>query len=250
MREVNCHIPIKVCIRGRLTDAQEILFYTPGFSVTKFQVVNDNQVKATIKIAPDCRLGEHAMRIRSATGISELSTFWVGALPTIDEKEPNSDFTAPQKIPLNVTVLGVVDNEDVDYFAVQAKKGQRLSAEIEGMRLANCFAVNSICTPSRAGPTSRGWVMGPPSPGPGRADYLADSCAPGAGGTPRRISRHGRPPASRSILSSTRRVDRGQDADPLPRSLLDRRTLRQTTRVPARSGEVPEAGSQAPGRTY
>ena len=40
-------------------------------------------------------------------------------------------------MPLNVTVNGTVDNEDVDYFSVDCKKGQRLSVEIEGMRLAN-----------------------------------------------------------------------------------------------------------------
>ena len=62
----------------------------------------------------------------------ELRTFWVGALPVVEEKEPNSDFATPQKIPLNVTVHGVVDNEDVDYFVVEAKKGQRLSRRGRG----------------------------------------------------------------------------------------------------------------------
>ncbi len=122
---------------ARLSDAKEILFYYPGMSVTNLAVVNDNQVKATVKIAPDCRLGEHAMRVRTASGISELRTFYVGALPVIDEKEPNSEFDKPQKIPLNVTVHGVVENEDVDYFAFEAKKGQRVTAEIEGMRLGD-----------------------------------------------------------------------------------------------------------------
>ncbi len=122
---------------ARLGDVQEVLTYSPGFSVGKLQVVNDNQIKATVKIAPDCRLGEHAMRLRTATGISELRTFWVGALPTVEEKEPNSDFATPQKVPLNVTVHGIVQSEDVDYFLVEAKKGQRLTAEIEAMRLGN-----------------------------------------------------------------------------------------------------------------
>jgi hypothetical protein len=36
---------------------------------------------------------------------------------------------------MNVTVSGVADNEDVDYFVVQAKKGERISAEVEGHRL-------------------------------------------------------------------------------------------------------------------
>jgi hypothetical protein len=120
---------------ARLSDAKEILAYSTGFSVTKLEIVNDNQVKATVKIAADCRIGEHALRVRTATGLSELRTFYVGALPNIDEKEPNSDFASPQKIPLNVTVNGVIDNEDVDYFAFEAKKGQRVTAEVEGMRL-------------------------------------------------------------------------------------------------------------------
>src|SRR5207237_7102569 len=48
-------------------------------------------------------------------------------------------FDKPQKIPLNVTVNGTIDSEDVDYFLVEAKKGQRLTAEIEGMRLGTGF---------------------------------------------------------------------------------------------------------------
>jgi hypothetical protein len=120
---------------SRLTDAQEIFVYYPGITVAKLEVVNDNQVKVTAKIAADCRLGEHVFRIRTASGISEMQTLYVGALPVAQEKEPNSDFAAPQKIDLNVTVEGVADNEDVDYYLVEAKKGQRLTAEVEGMRL-------------------------------------------------------------------------------------------------------------------
>ena len=42
---------------------------------------------------------------------------------------------APQPIPINVVVNGTADNEDVDYFVVEAKKGDRISAEVEGIRL-------------------------------------------------------------------------------------------------------------------
>jgi hypothetical protein len=124
---------------GRLTDAQEILFYYPGVAVSKLEVVNDGQVKATVKVAADCRLGEHVARVRTASGLSEMRTFWIGALPIVEEKEPNSEIATAQKVPLNVTIVGVVDNEDVDFYAFEAKKGQRVSAEIEGMRLANTF---------------------------------------------------------------------------------------------------------------
>ncbi len=42
-------------------------------------------------------------------------------------------------MPLNCTINGVVQSEDVDYFAVDVKKGQRITAEIEGLRLGIGF---------------------------------------------------------------------------------------------------------------
>lgn len=123
---------------ARLADAQALLLYTPGIEVLGLEPA-DNQVKAKLKIAANCPLGEHALRVRAATGVSELRTFYVGALPIVEEKEPNSEFGQPQPIELNVTVHGTIGNEDVDYYAVTLKKGQRLSAEIEAMRLGSAL---------------------------------------------------------------------------------------------------------------
>src|SRR5947207_13063777 len=77
---------------GQLDDAQEVLFYETGIEVAKLEVVNPTTVKALFKIAPDCLLGSHRLRLRTATGISDLRPFLVGALPEIAEKEPNNDF--------------------------------------------------------------------------------------------------------------------------------------------------------------
>ena len=118
----------------RLDDTKEIVFYTPGISVVSMDA-STNRIKATLKIAGDCRLGEHQMRLRTATGISELRTFWVDALTNLAEVEPNSDIARAQKVPLNVTINGSIPSEDIDYFLVAAEKGQSLTAEIEGMRL-------------------------------------------------------------------------------------------------------------------
>jgi hypothetical protein len=122
-------------IGARLGDAKEILYYQPGIAATELKVVNDGHVKAKVKIAPDCRLGLHDLRLRTATGVSELRTFSVGAMPEVNEVEPNNDFAKPQPIAMNSVVNGVADNEDVDYYVVQAKKGERISAEVEGIRL-------------------------------------------------------------------------------------------------------------------
>lgn len=124
---------------ARLADAQEIYFYEPGISVVKLEAGNDGAVKVRLAITPDCRLGTHGTRVRTASGISELRTFSVGALPVVDEVEPNSEFDAPQKVEFGVTVNGIVQNEDIDYFAIDTRKGQRITAEIEGIRLGNTF---------------------------------------------------------------------------------------------------------------
>ncbi|QEH33070.1 hypothetical protein OJF2_15660 [Aquisphaera giovannonii] len=120
---------------ARLGDAKEIIWYQPGISVLSITKLDDNSVKARLKIAPDAAVGLHDLRLRTATGISELRTFSVGALKEAAEAEPNNDFDKPQPIALNTTVSGVAGNEDVDYYVVEAKKGDRLSAEVEGLRL-------------------------------------------------------------------------------------------------------------------
>jgi hypothetical protein len=119
---------------GRLADAQEILFYSPGIEVIKLEPTDGNVV-ATVKVLDNCRLGQHVAQVRTATGVSEYRTFYIGPYGPTEEKEPNSEFTAPQPITLNTTVNGVVQNEDVDYYSIEVKKGQRIAVEVEGMRL-------------------------------------------------------------------------------------------------------------------
>src|SRR5437016_1231650 len=115
--------------------AKEILFYTPGFTVKSLESPADATLKAVVAVASDCQLGIHALRVRSTTGISGLKTFTVGNLPEVPEIEPNTNFNQAQPIPLNVTVSGVVQAEDLDHFAVELKKGDRLVEELEGLRL-------------------------------------------------------------------------------------------------------------------
>ncbi len=125
---------------ARLADAQDLMFFEPGITVAGIEPAADSgSVKVRLVVTPDCRLGFHPVRIRTATGLSNLRTISVGALPQVNEVEPNSDFAAPQKIELGTTIEGTADNEDVDYYAVEAKKGERITAEIEGLRLGYTF---------------------------------------------------------------------------------------------------------------
>ena len=124
----------------RLSDAVEILFYSPGFTVVDFTPGGSpKHLKVKIAISPDAELGEHLMRVRTKSGLSGVKSFWVGQFETTEEVEPNSDFKEPQSISLNSTIEGILENEDIDYYLVEAKKGQRISAEVEGIRLGNSF---------------------------------------------------------------------------------------------------------------
>src|SRR5688500_13989026 len=57
---------------ARLGDAEQLLFYSPGIEMKKIEKVDDNNCKATLAFTPDCRLGLHAVRVRTATGGSNL----------------------------------------------------------------------------------------------------------------------------------------------------------------------------------
>ena len=127
---------------SRLSDAEEIVTYEPGLIFSDLAVPEDkkgNVVTAKVTIPNNCRLGGHHLRIRTKSGLSPICTFFVGTLPVVNEKEPNTDFSSPQVISPNVTVHGRIDNEDVDHFAVSAKKGERLSVEVEGLRVGTLF---------------------------------------------------------------------------------------------------------------
>ncbi len=127
---------MEVTLSGaRIGDAQEILFYQPGIETIGLTKVDDNNVKAKLRIKPDCALGLFDLRLRTATGVSEQRSFSVGPYPIVNEVEPNNDFAKPQAIAMGTTVHGVADNEDVDFYVFDVKKGQRISAEVEGIRV-------------------------------------------------------------------------------------------------------------------
>lgn len=127
---------VEVTLSGaRLGDAREIVYYQKGIRTRQLKPAGDGQVKATLQIEPDCPLGLHELRLRTATGLSEVRSFSVGALPEVAEVESNNEFAKPQPIAMDVTVNGIADNEDVDYYEVSARKGERITAEVEGIRL-------------------------------------------------------------------------------------------------------------------
>lgn len=122
---------------NRLDDAEEILFHYPGISFKDLKVLDGRKVEATLVVAPDCRLGEHHLRVRCKSGTSYARNFWVSQFPNVAEVEPNDDFEKPQVIEKNVTVDAEAKPEETDYYQISAKKGERISVEVEGLRINN-----------------------------------------------------------------------------------------------------------------
>ena len=130
----------QISFRGeRLGSTKQVLFHDSGMTATKIQVVNDKLVKVTIKIDADCRAGEHFIQLRTKYGISDFRSFHVGVLPSVADTEPNNNFANAQPIQQDVTVDGLITAGDVDLFSFEAVEGQRLSVEIQAIRLGFFF---------------------------------------------------------------------------------------------------------------
>lgn len=127
----------KVTITGaRLDDFEDLLFYTSGFKVRSVESRVANKVELTLAIDKSVRAGNHVVRVRTKSGLSHMRQFFASPYPNVEEKEPNSEFAAAQLITLNQTVEGVVLAEDVDYFKLTVKKGQRIGVQVDALRLA------------------------------------------------------------------------------------------------------------------
>lgn len=101
----------------------------------------DKAGKFAVEIAQDAAPGPHLVRLFNDAGASQPRFFIVSPAPELTEKEPNDDFRTPQKIgTLPATIGGRLDRAgDVDGFAVALKKGETLTAWLEGYVLASTF---------------------------------------------------------------------------------------------------------------
>lgn len=127
----------KVIVHGaRLADAHQILFDQPGLSVTEVKPLDAAKVEITVVAEPSIAPGLYPLQLVTKSGISNLRLIGVGAMPVVQEVEPNSAFEGAQSIALNSTVEGVVKFEDLDFFEVELAEGQTVHVEVEGLRLS------------------------------------------------------------------------------------------------------------------
>ncbi|SKA77849.1 pre-peptidase C-terminal domain-containing protein [Prosthecobacter debontii] len=127
---------VKLTLTGnRLNDFESLIFFSPGFTQKSVEKVENNKVEVTVAVAPNVELGNHLFRVRTRSGVSHGRQFFVGPYPNVEDKEPNSQIDTAQTIEMNQTIEGLITSEDVDYYKVTVKKGQRISLEVDGLRL-------------------------------------------------------------------------------------------------------------------
>jgi hypothetical protein len=122
-----------------LDEPQGLLFSHPGLKAEYIDsAAADIKLKGKAKqnatahnfrvtAAPDVPPGIYDVRVVGQWGVSNPRAFAVGRLPEVEEREPNNDVAEAHRLPLDVTVNGMfAAGTDVDYFAVTARKGQRV----------------------------------------------------------------------------------------------------------------------------
>ncbi|MDX1927571.1 MAG: PPC domain-containing protein, partial [Pirellulaceae bacterium] len=126
-----------------LAACQELKFYSPGIQCSKLQIVDDYSIVATLEVSPDCKIAAQAFRLRSDEGFSELRTMHVSRFPVVIElarKSVDAVVSVPWQIagatPARaLTIAGTLQDGDYDRYAISMNKGQRLTAEVEAIRL-------------------------------------------------------------------------------------------------------------------
>lgn len=150
---------VEVLIQGScLKDPREIVFYRPGIRAISIESLPrlqnpiglahggriEDQVRCKFVIAPDCPLGEHPFRLRTATELTSLGTFHITPFRAIDENEAgyntNDTLETALAVTPNVSVRGKMGPSargDVDLYKIPVVAGQRISVEVDSVRIAD-----------------------------------------------------------------------------------------------------------------
>jgi hypothetical protein len=150
-------------------EASEVMFYPPATYApwtasdasssaaagircvgTQFDSAKQRLV-CQLEVAPDCRSGEHAFRVLTAVGLSSMGTIFISPFPVIDEGESkantNDTVNTALRVEPSVTVRGTLsrsDAADVDCFRVAGKAGERLSVEVDMVKMGDDLQWNPV----------------------------------------------------------------------------------------------------------
>jgi hypothetical protein len=86
-----------------LENPKEILFYQPGIRASDFVPLAKpgDGFRVKFHIGPNCPLGEHVLRVRTTTALSDAVTLWVSRFPTeyeFEDKIGQNDTSAATRV--------------------------------------------------------------------------------------------------------------------------------------------------------
>jgi hypothetical protein len=117
-------------VGANLEGLESLLFDHPGL-----QAKHLKDRKFAVTIAADVPPGTYDMRLVGKLGVSNPRLFSVSHGFTEVTKTGSADMASPQQIPLNAAVNGTCGGNRVDVYRFTAKKGQRITVEVQAGKL-------------------------------------------------------------------------------------------------------------------
>jgi len=118
-----------VTITGNhLDDPGKLSFSHPGITAKPKLDKNGKPIplQYVVTIAPDCPTGIHEAHVMSRLGISTARAFNVSDVPEVLQVKKNTTLETAMPLELNSICNAVMTNQAVDYFAFEAKQGERI----------------------------------------------------------------------------------------------------------------------------
>jgi hypothetical protein len=117
---------------------KSVLFYDSGIELLRHEVLSNNELNLWFKSQANATPGRYYFRIATTDGSSELRALTLTPYPLLTEQRETQD--AIQKVERNtqrpnVTLLGVLEEGDRDRYTALYSKGERVSIEVEAVRL-------------------------------------------------------------------------------------------------------------------
>lgn len=142
----------EILVRSNYTldGAYEVFFDRPGIIMTyaetepkdaprRGRASPGTPFRFRVQVPPDQLPGVYEFRVATRKAVSSVGQLLVTELPVVEEKDgDNSTASSGQAVPVPVAICGTCDPaEDVDYYLIDGKKGQRLTVQIYAQRVTD-----------------------------------------------------------------------------------------------------------------
>lgn len=117
---------------------KSILFYGDEVQLARHEVLSENELKLWFKSEVGTKPGRYYFRVLTTDGSSELRALTLTPFSILSEqRESQEAIQVLERSPetANVTILGVLEEGDRDRYKASFSKGERVSIEVEAVRL-------------------------------------------------------------------------------------------------------------------